>query len=221
MNIRFELLPAPWYWTAAAFYGILLVHLLRRAPWVRLKDTVQLNAWLGTCVLLMALWSVKTSLLPGVEYHYLGATLLTLMFGWRLAMAGMSLVLAASMLNGAIDPLSYPLNALVMGLIPALVSHAVLKASERFLPPNFFIYVFLPGYWGAALAMACAVLAGWAVLWLGGAYSFDLLADRYLPLLLLLMVPEGMITGMLIALMVVFRPAWVSTFDDERYLKGR
>ncbi len=221
MNIRFDLLPAPWHWTAAALYGILLLHLVRRAPWARLKDATQLNAWLGTCVMLMVLWSVKTSLLPGVEYHYLGATLLTLMFGWRLAMAGMSLVLAASTLGGAIDPPSYPLNALVTGFVPVGVSHALLKGSERFLPPNFFIYVFLPGYWGAALAMICTVLAGWALLWLGGAYPFHTVADRYFPLLLLLAVPEGMITGMLIALLVVFRPAWVSTFDDDRYLKGR
>jgi uncharacterized membrane protein len=133
----------------------------------------------------------------------------------------MSLVLAASALNGEIDALNYPLNALIMGLIPVMVSHGIFKASERFLPPNFFVYVFLAGYWGAALAMVCAVLAAWAVLWAGGAYSFEILADHYFPLLVLLAIPEGMITGMLIAMMAVFRPAWVSTFDDNRYLKGR
>jgi len=37
----------------------------------------------------------------------------------------------------------------------------------------------------------------------------------------LLMVPEAFITGIVIALLVAFRPQWVSTFDDNRYLKGR
>ncbi|GIX27990.1 MAG: hypothetical protein KatS3mg123_1871 [Burkholderiales bacterium] len=221
MSIPLNLLPAHWYWVATVLYGLLLVHLIRRAPWVRLKDKAKLNAYLGTCVMLMVLWWIKTPLLPGTEYHYLGATLLTLMFGWRLAMAGMSFVLAASALNGEIDALNYPLNALIMGLVPVMVSHGILKASERFLPPNFFVYVFLAGYWGAALAMVCAVLAAWAVLWAGGAYSFAVLADRYFPLLVLLAIPEGMITGMLITMMAVFRPAWVSTFDDNRYLNGR
>jgi uncharacterized membrane protein len=32
---------------------------------------------------------------------------------------------------------------------------------------------------------------------------------------------EAFATGMLITLMVVYRPAWVATFDDRRYLLGK
>jgi uncharacterized membrane protein len=221
MNIPFGLLSPAWYWFAAVFYGLLLAHLIHRAPWTRLREEAQLHVYLGTCVGLMLLWMIKTPILPGIEYHYLGATLLTLMFGWRLAAVGMSVVLAGSVFNGTTDWATYPLNALVMGFVPVALSHAVLRLSERHLPPNFFIYVFVVAYWGAAFAVATAVVTGAGVLWTGGVYPFDALSDKYFPLLVLLMVPEGMITGMLIALMVVFRPAWVGTFDDNRYIKGR
>jgi uncharacterized membrane protein len=221
MNIPYELLAPAWHWSAAVVYVALLVLAVLRAPWARLREEAQLHVYLGTCVTLMLLWLIKTPILPGLEYHYLGATLLTLMFGWRLAAIGMSVVLAAAVLNGNVDWVGYPLNALVMGFVPVAVSHAIWRLVERHLPPNFFIYVFVAAYWGAAFAAAVALAAGAGVLWLADIYALEQLAEKYLPLIVLLVVPEGFITGTLITLMVTLRPAWVGTFDDNRYLKNR
>ena len=221
MSIPYSLLPVLWHWIAAAVYALVLFAAAYRAPWRTLKDESQLHVFLGTCVLLMPLWLIKTPILPGLEYHYLGATLMTLMFGWRLAIIGMSVVLAAAVLNGNLDWAGYPLNTLILGGVPVAASHAVLRAVERWLPPNYFIYVFAAAYGGAAVAVLGAVLAAVALLWLGGVYGFAQLADKYFPLVVLLMVPEAFITGIVIALLVAFRPHWVSTFDDNRYLKGR
>ena len=44
---------------------------------------------------------------------------------------------------------------------------------------------------------------------------------EYLWYFLLLLFPEAFITGTLITLFVVFRPHWVISFDDRRYLHGR
>ncbi len=221
MSIPEGMLSSRWYLAAAVIYALVLFLAARRAPWQSLKNESQLHVYLGACVLLMPLWLIKTPILAGLDYHYLGATLLTLMFGWRLAIVGMSVVLAAAVLNGNLGWAAYPLNALVMGGVPVAVSHAVLRVSERRLPPNYFIYVFVVAYAGAALAVAGAVASAVAILRLGGVYSLAQLADRYFPLIVLLMVPEAFITGMLIALMVALRPSWVGTFDDKRYLKGR
>jgi len=221
VSIPYSLLPVLWHSIAAAVYALVLFAAAYRAPWRTLKDESQLHVFLGSCVLLMPLWLIKTPILPGLEYHYLGATLMTLMFGWRFAIIGMSVVLAAAVLNGNLDWAGYPLNTLILGGVPVAASHAVLRAVERWLPPNYFIYVFAAAYGGAALAVMGAVLAAVALLWLGGVYSFGQLADKYFPLVVLLMVPEAFITGIVIALLVAFRPHWVSTFDDNRYLKGR
>lgn len=221
MNIPSSLLPETWLWAALLLYGGLLAIAIRLAPWARLGEEVQRHVYLGSCVALMLLWTIKTPILPGIEYHYLGATLLTLMFGWPLAVLGMSVVLAGALLAGGTDWAAYPVNALLMGVVPVAVTHATLRAAERYLPANFFIYVFVVAYWGAALAAAAAVLAASAVLWLADAYTPGQLGEKYSPLLVLLTVPEAFITGMLVTLMVVYRPSWVDSFDDNRYLKGK
>lgn len=221
MNIPYRLLPDAWLWIAAGIYALMLLWCVWRADWARLKQSEQLHVYLGSCVTLLVLWTIRTPILPGFEYHYLGATLLTLMFGVPLAGVGMSLVLLGTVLNGAADWQSYPFNALVMGFVPIAVSHAVRRAAERWLPPNFFVYVFVCGYFGGAMALLCMGLASAALLWFGDVYSLQQLADIYFPLVPLLVVPEAFITGILIALMVVFRPEWVASFDDKRYLKGK
>jgi uncharacterized membrane protein len=221
VSIPYSLLPDPWHGIAAAVYLLALLAAAYRAPWRRLQEESHLHVFLGTCVLLMPLWLIKTPILPGFDYHYLGATLMTLMFGWRLAFIGMSVVLAAAVLNGNLAWGSYPLNTLLLGGVPVAVSHAVLRAVERWLPPNYFIYVFAAAYGGAALAVLGAVLTVVALLWLGGVYAFAQIAGKYFPLVVLLMVPEAFITGIVIALLVALRPHWVSTFDDDRYLRGR
>ncbi len=221
MSIAYGLLANAWYIGATLLAVLLLTIAVITAPWHQLRDSSRLNLYLGTCVLLMPLWLIKTSILNGLEYHFIGATLLTLMFGWRLALVGMTVLVGAAVVNGNLDWPSYALNLLIMGAVPVSVSHAVLRAVERWLPANFFIYIFLVAYAGAALAVAGVVLCAVTVLWLGGIYSFAQLDDKLFPLVVLLMVPEAFVTCMLITLMVVFYPGWVGTFDDQRYLRKR
>jgi uncharacterized membrane protein len=54
-----------------------------------------------------------------------------------------------------------------------------------------------------------------------GLYSADHLLKEYLPVYLLMAWGEAFLTGMLVTLMVVWKPAWVATFSDERYLSPK
>ena len=54
-----------------------------------------------------------------------------------------------------------------------------------------------------------------------GAYSFEYLLDEYLPYFILLGFSEAWLSGMVITLFVIYRPEWVMTFDDSRYLTGK
>jgi uncharacterized membrane protein len=69
--------------------------------------------------------------------------------------------------------------------------------------------------------MAACGLAAVTVLSIAGAYSGGYLDTQYLPYFILMGWSEAMLTGMLMTLMVVYRPDWVCTFSDERYLKTR
>ena len=52
-----------------------------------------------------------------------------------------------------------------------------------------------------------------------GAYTQDYLHSEYLPFYILMAWSEAVLTGMAVTLMAAYRPDWLVTFDDKRYLK--
>jgi uncharacterized membrane protein len=206
-----------------AFLPLALVWLwcLRTAPWRRLADAVQLNAWLGTIVVLMLMWSMKAGVHPGMNLHLLGAVTFTLMFGRQLAIVGLSAVLAAVTFNGVghgIGWLPYALNALLMAVFPVFMAHGVLRLVERWLPPNIFVYFFVGAFFNAALTTAATGFLASLLLVGAGVYSFDMVFGDYFPYFILLGFAEAWLNGAAVTLMVVYYPHWVGTFDDRRYL---
>ncbi|PWB53959.1 MAG: hypothetical protein C3F18_07045, partial [Nitrosomonadales bacterium] len=93
MNFPDGLLPPSWQWLAHLLFVAVLGGAVYRAPWRRLRDNDQLHLFLGLCVALMLLWSIKTGIKPGLNFHLLGATVFTLMFGPWLAIVGLGVVL--------------------------------------------------------------------------------------------------------------------------------
>jgi uncharacterized membrane protein len=213
----------PQAWALGAFPLVLATWLwcLRTAPWKRLADSAQLNVWLGTIVMLVLVWSMKAGVKPGLNLHLLGATMITLMFGRQLAIIGLSLVLAGVTLNGELMGragwLAYGLNALVLAIFPVLLADGIRHLVERFLPGNFFIYVFVTAFFGAALTVMATGLFASALLWLAAVYPASTLLDDYLAYYVLLGFAEAWLNGAMITLMVVYLPHWVGSFDDRRY----
>ena len=218
MNLPDALIPqAPGLLGLALFAG-LLARALYTAPWGRLKDATQLNLFLGAAVTLGAIWSLRAGVRPGLDLHLLGATAFTLLCGPQLAIVGLTMVLAAATYYGAGGWWSFPENGLFMIVLPVWMSYAIYRWVDRRLPNHFFVYVFINAFFVAGLAIAASGLAGSSFLALTGAYSLHYLLSQYLPYYILLAWSEALTTGMAMTLMVVYRPQWVSTFDDARYI---
>lgn len=221
MNLSDGLLPVPLLWAMHALYGVTLALAIRGAPWRRLRDSGQLNVFLGATVALLLIWSLKAGIRPGLDLHLLGATLLTLMFGWQLALVAVSLVLLGITLNGGGDFATFSVNALVMGALPIGLSTVVQRGAIRYLPHQFFVYVIVNAYFCAGLAMG-AVAAGASLLLLCcGPYDFGQLSRSFLPFVPFMIFAEGFFTGMLAASLALMRPEWIWSFDDRRYLAGK
>ncbi len=220
MNLPADLFSGPILWLGNAVYLLLLIVAVRGAAWWHLRDSEDTHVFLATCVGLLLAWHVKAGVLPGLTLHQLGATLATLMFGWRFALIAISLVLAGSTVYGAGAWLSFGWNALLMGGLPVAVSYTVFRLADRFLPNNFFVYVFVGAFFGAALAILGTGAASTILLWAAGAYPADVLVQQYAVYYLLMIFPEAFVTGALMSIFVVYRPAWVNTFDDARYLRS-
>jgi uncharacterized membrane protein len=218
----------PQAWALGAFLPLLAawVWSVRTAPWRRLADSAQLNVWLGTVVMLVLAWSLKAGVKPGLNLHLLGAMMFTLMFGRQLAIIGLSVVLAAVTFNGELQGqqsawLAYGLNALVLAVLPPLLAEAIRDRVDRFLPTNFFIYVFVTAFFGSGATVMTIGLLASVLLWLAGIYPAALLLEDYLPYYFLLGFAEAWLNGAMVTLMVVYAPHWVGSFDDRRYLLNK
>ena len=221
MNFPDALLPLTVSWAANLMAGLLLGLAIWRAPWYRLKDEAQLHLWLGTCVTLMAIWSIKTGIKPGLDFHLLGGTLMALMFGPHLAIVGFAVVLAGVTLAGAAGWQGFGANLLVMAAVPVLFSYLLHRTSQRKLPNHLFVYLLLDAFFCSALAIVLSGLAATLLLGLAEVYRWNYLMTQHLPFYILLGWSEAMVTGMAITMMAAYRPHWLGTFSDARYLKPK
>jgi len=220
MNLVSANIPAAWLWVLWALTALLAGLILRRAGWGMLRDAANLNVFLAATVVVLCLWLIKTGIKPGLNFHLLGATALTLMFRPLFALLAIALITAAfSLWHG--EYAAFAANWLIMGAVPVGVSWALFRFIDGRLPNHFFVYVFLNAFFGSALAITAVGLASTGFAALAGAYPLAYLLEEYLPYYLLMAWSEAFATGMLITLMVVYRPAWVATFDDRRYLLGK
>lgn len=218
MNLPASLFSDVWHWFALVLALPVLYQAVLKAPWPRLQKGSQLNLMLGFVVGLTLIWSLRAGVKPGLNLHLMGAMAATLTLGPRLALIALALVLSAITLNGAIEWKAWPLNFVLMAIVPVAIAHVIRVLVERHLPAHFFVFIFVIGFAGSALTVMLQGVASSIAMVLAGAYSAEFLYSDYLPFFLLLGFAEAWLSGALITVMVVYRPEWVAAFDDRRYL---
>jgi len=221
MNLPASLFGTAWHWVSWALTALVLYQVWRRAPWARLRDVTQLNLLLGIAAMLALVWSMKAGVKPGLNLHLLGAMLAVLCLGARLALVALALALTGIAFNGGIDWQAWPINYVLMAVVPVILANAIRKWVERHLPAHFFVFVFVVGFAGSFVVIMLQGVFASVALAFSGAYEVGYLANGYLPFFLLLGFSEAWLSGALITLFVVYRPEWVVTFDDRRYLLNK
>lgn len=221
MNLFGGAVAAAWLWIGNLACAALLVHALRSRPWTWLESDSRQHAYAGSIVACMLLWTISGKLGAGPSFHILGTTILTLMFGPRLAFVAACLALAGVSAAGLAGWEAFGVNALLMGAVPIASSYALYRWADRRLPNHFFVYVLVSAFVNGGLAMTASRLAAMAVLWLAGSGAPAVAAGDYLIASVLLSWGEALTTGMIMTLCVVYRPGWVRLFDDARYIVGR
>jgi len=221
MNLPDGLLDTVWTVVAWLLFAVATVIAGRRAPWRLLADDARLNAFLAMIVALILLWHLQAGVKPGLSLHLLGATVLTLCFGWLLAFLGLGVVLLGVTLNGAAGWQAFALNALLMAGVGVGVSHAAHRLVDRLLPGNLFVFIFCKGFFTAALAVLAVGLASTLVFALAGTYTGEYLAEEYLPYFILLAFSEAWLSGMLSTLLAVYRPQLLADGGDAFFPGGK
>ncbi|MGF6147626.1 Predicted membrane protein [Kingella potus] len=174
-----------------------------------------------------AFWSLDAGadggLTGGLRYHLLGVPLGCLMIGapavlW-LAALFMPLHLLLSAGQGGLAV--WPLDVLFAVLPAAAVAETLKYAVRRFLPPNLFLYIFINGFFAAALGMLAAGAAAVALLAHTETFAAADLWRRSFPVFFLLGWGEAFLTGLFAAVFVAFKPHLLASFDDAHYLRRR
>jgi uncharacterized membrane protein len=203
----------------AVLIAALLVALLFQ-PWSALRHPPLQQPWLGAMVLLPCLWWTQHLLPNGMALHVSGACLLVLMFGWPLAMWSLLPVgIAAALMESWAwpDPDALAAHIVWMGVIPATLALALGMLIRRWLPHHLFVYILGRGFIATALAVtATGYLAALTL------HKPDTLAmEEWMLAHWLLGWGEAISTGMLTAIFVAFKPEWMLTYSDARYLPGK
>ena len=108
---------------------------------------------------------------------------------------------------------------LLFGVVwPVSFSYFVFLLTYSYLPRQLFVYIFVAGFFNAALTMTVQMLAMASYYSWKGIYGWDVLVDDYLLILPLMLLPEGLINGMALVALVMYKPEWVCTFLDNDYL---
>ena len=211
----------PFVWSAAlgGLGAIAVLVALRHLPWRTLVSSPTAQHLVGAATLvLIGLWLVRAGITPGMSAHFLGATALTLLVGWPLAVI---VTLLASLSVGALGVAPWslvPLEFITSGVLPVAVSHGIRLGLERALPPNLFVYLLGCGFAGGVVAGLVGRAGNAAVLWLSGALEAAHIAGELGVIVALLTLPEGVINGIIVSVLAVYRPSWVKEFDDRRYI---
>ncbi|HMO45115.1 MAG TPA: hypothetical protein PKB14_03700 [Rubrivivax sp.] len=194
-------------------------------PWQTLRSASLRHPWLAALVLLPWLWSTAAHLPGRLPVQLSMASLTVLMFGWPLACWSWMFVgvVAAWLAQPALagQPLAWALLAGELawwnGVLPGTLALGFGLATRRWLPAHPMVYILARGFAATLLAMAAT-----GALWVaahplpGGADAGSLLLGRWL-----IAWGDAVLTGMLTAIFVVYRPAWLLTWSDRRYLPPR
>ena len=221
MDIPAGLLNDTVLWLSALLLGMVLLMGIATAPWHKFKQSDNRHVFFGAVVLLMIIWSLRAGITPGQNFHLLGVTALCLMFDWQFALMAVSLIVTGTTLNGAGSWETYAVNVLLMGAIPILLTRVLLYLTQRFLPRNFYIYIFANAFFTAALASLLTGYTAYLLLSLSGVYTAEVLQQQYLPFLLLMAFPEAFLNGLIMSGLVAYQPEWVATFHDRWYLYNK
>lgn len=200
-----------------ALVGVALLLALALRPWRRLRGDAPLHPWLASLVLLPWLWAAQRVMPGGLSLQISGACLLVLMLGWPLAVLSLvPIAMAGAWLGGmgwpqAIEHLAWN------GVVAASLALALGLATRRWLPNHPFVFILGRGFIVTALAiMLAGTLSALVQPLPPGTELGTVLVGHWL-----MAWGEAFATGMLTAIFVAFKPEWLATWSDERYLAGR
>ncbi len=203
-------------------YLLVIGIVLKNIPLAQFRaDSRRQHIVFGAAASIFFLWIFRAGIFTGLDVHFLWLPALALTLGFRFAILSATLALTGTTAIGLDDWAMFGVNGLLGICTPIALTYAVYVISFHRIPRNLFVYIFVCAFFpGAAMiAIKMGLLGGYY--FIDGVYAWEVVKDNYLILIPLLLFPEGMLNGMTITLLTIYKPAWVYTFHDKFYIDNK
>lgn len=213
-----------------ALLFIALIAALALRPWRQLANRQALVTqdhgdssplWtplLATLVVLPWLWALPTLHQMPLQLQWSGACLVMLCLGWPLSVLALC---AVGGLAYVISPNLEAAEALRLtvwhGLVPATLALLWGAALRRWLGTRIFVYIFGRGFVGTVICLFAAGLLSAAM----GHELPGVNEDLSTIARWLMAWGDAVVTGMVCAVFVAYKPEWLATWSDDLYLYGK
>lgn len=170
---------------------------------------------LATLVVLPWLWALPTLHQMPLQLQWSGACLVMLTLGWPLAVPTLCAVGAMAYVFSPTLDASEALRLTVWhGLVPATLAMLWGALLRRWLGTRVFVYIFGRGFVGTVISLFAAGLLTAAL-----GHSLPGVNQDLGHIARWLMAwGDAVVTGMLCAVFVAYRPQWLATWSDDLYL---
>lgn len=188
-------------------------------------QTVPSRAYAIAMGITALLWLMQVQIdaghLHGMSYHLLGLNLVALMLGLPAAfLLGSAWLLMFGILRHGSDFLSvFALNGMAIILPTCFINALFRYLTQRFLPKQVFIYIFVNAFLASAFGMLATGLVVCSLLHSADVFSGSIVWQAAFPVFFLLTWGEAFLSGIGAAICVAFKPELLQTFDDAIYLK--
>jgi uncharacterized membrane protein len=205
-------------WLGLALYCLTLVGVIKQISVVGLMgDKHQQHLLFGSAAALFAFWIFKVGIFEGLDVHFVGLSVVTLMLGFRYAILAGTLALLGATAAGFAQWHTIGVNGVLGVMLPVAVTYLVYLVSFHHLPRQLFVYIFVCAFFPGALSIALKTGALAGYYFVDDIYTWDVIYDNFVLLIPLLVFPEALLNGMAITLLVIYQPTWVYTFHDKFY----
>ena len=184
-------------------------------PWRLLANTALISPLLAALVITPWLWALPWLHRMPIQLQLSGACLIGLVLGWPLAVPVLCIV---ALTTGLIAPVPWKQQidmALWLGIVPATLSFLLGMALRRWVWKNLFVYILGRAFLGTAI---CLFVSGALAQWSGQILTVTVEPDLAMVARWLLAWGDAVVTGMMVAVFVAFRPQWLATWSDSLYV---
>ena len=107
---------------------------------------------------------------------------------------------------------------LMVCVLPTFFAYVIIQLIQKYIPKHLFVLILGNGYVAAFISVILSGLVLLIIRILNADSTAQIDLEGWLLGLIIIAFMEGSLSGMLLAIFLIFRPNWVSTYDETTYM---